>query len=177
MPANRYRFEEQWTIPNHRPHEVYEVLYNATLLPHWWSDVYLEAVPLANYARPVVGAKVRARARGFLPYTLRFVLEALTLDAGRHIEVRATGDFEGIWRAELFEDGEGTRVEIDWTVKVDKPIIRWLSPILKPLFAWNHRWTTPRAERGLIEFLTRRRQVLSLGAARPQPVSSPARAA
>lgn len=177
MPANRYRFQERWTIPGHGPQEVYEVLYNATLLPHWWSSVYLEAVPLANYARPVVGAKVRARARGFLPYTLRFVLEALTLEAGRRIEVRATGDFEGIWRAELIEDGDGTRVEIDWTVEVDKPLIRWLSPLLKPLFAWNHRWTTPRGERGLIAFLTRKRQLLSLDSARPQSFPIGARAA
>ena len=120
MPANHYRFVEQWTIPGHRPDAVYEVLYNATLLPIWWSGVYLEVVPFRSYGRPVVGAKARVKARGFLPYTLSFELEALTLDPGRRVEVRATGDFEGIWRAELFEDGDGTRVEIHWEVQASQ---------------------------------------------------------
>ncbi|MEM7159431.1 MAG: SRPBCC family protein [Myxococcota bacterium] len=157
MPANDYHFEEQWSIPGYSPRQVYEVLYNASILPDWWSGVYLEAVPLRNYARPMVGAKVRAKARGFLPYTLSFTLEALELEYGQRLQARATGDFEGVWTAELHDDGEGgTRVAIDWRVTVDKPLIRFLSPILKPLFAWNHCWTTPRGERGLIRYLDQR---------------------
>lgn len=170
MPANRYHFQEQWHVPGHDPHRVYEVLYNATLLPQWWSGVYLEVVPLRAYPRPMVGAKARARARGWLPYRLRFELEALRLEAGRVVEVRATGDFDGVWRAELRPDGEGgTRLELDWKVTVDKPLIRLLSSILKPLFAWNHRWTTPRGERGLIEFLDRRHRVVSFPTPRTRP--------
>ncbi len=156
MPANTYRFQEQWNIPGYGPRQVYEVLYNASILPEWWTGVYLEAVPLAAYERPVVGAKVRARARGFLPYTLSFVLEALTLEQDEYLEVKASGDFDGIWSARLVRDGDGTRVEIEWRVTVHKPLIRILSPLLKPLFAWNHSWTTPRGERGLIRYLDRK---------------------
>ena len=157
MAINTYHFQEQWSIPGYSPRQVYEVLYNATLLPEWWSGVYLEAVPLARYPRPMVGAKVRAKARGFLPYTLSFELEALTLEHGARVEVKASGDFDGIWRAELRRDGDGTRVVIDWQVTVDKPLIRYLSWLLKPVFAWNHCWTTPRGERGLIDYLDRMR--------------------
>ena len=160
MPANNYHFREQWNIPGFSPRQVYEVLYNATILPEWWSGVYLEAEPLRAYTRPVVGAKARAKARGFLPYTLDFVLEAMTLVPGKLVEVRATGDFDGIWRAEIIRDGDGTRVEIEWTVTVNMPLIRYLSPILKPLFALNHYWTTPRGERGLIRYLTQKHRCL-----------------
>ena len=153
MAANDYTFLEHWYFPRYTPEQVYEVLSNATLLPQWWKGVYLEATPLARYSAPVVGAKVRARARGFLPYHLDFTLEALRLEQGRCVEVRARGDFEGIWRATLTEDGDGTRVELDWRVRVHKPLIRYLSVLLEPLFAWNHRWTTPRGEQGMLAYL------------------------
>lgn len=170
MAANDYHFEEQWTIPGYSPEEVYEVLYDASILPQWWQGVYQQVVPFERYPRPLVGAKARVRARGFLPYTLGFVLEALRLERGRMVEVRASGDFDGIWRATLVPHGDGTRVEIDWRVTVHKPIIRMFSWLLKPLFAWNHRWTTPRGERGLIEYLERKHRCLP----RPSPYLMPA---
>ena len=158
MPAHDYHFEEQWFIPNHGPARVYAVLSDASITPQWWRGVYLEATPLGPYRAPVVGARVHARARGYLPYTLEFTLEALDLQPGRLVEVRASGDFDGVWRATLSAEDGGTRVEIDWQVRVDKPLIRWLSPLLKPLFAWNHNWTTPRGERGMIRYLDRQAQ-------------------
>ena len=153
MAAHDYHFREHWTIPAYTPAQVYRVLANASLLPQWWSGVYLEATPLAAYTAPVVGAKVQARARGYLPYTLTFELEALTLEPGRCVRARARGDFEGVWHATLIPTPEGTRVELDWHVRVHMRLIRWLSPLLRPLFAWNHRWTTPRGERGMIAYL------------------------
>ncbi|MCH9686105.1 MAG: SRPBCC family protein [Deltaproteobacteria bacterium] len=156
MPANTYHFVEQWMIPGYTPDQVYAVLSNACLVPQWWSGVYLEAVPLGDYDAPVVGARVRAKARGFLPYTLDFVLEALVLEPGRLVEVKASGDFDGVWRAQLVHEDHGTRVAIDWKVTVNMPLIRYLSPVLKPLFAMNHNWTTPRGQQGMIRYLAQR---------------------
>jgi hypothetical protein len=164
MPANTYHFREQWTIPGFTPEQVYEVLANASIVQDWWSGVYLEATPLAPYARPCVGGKVRAKARGFLPYKLDFILEALRLEPGELVEVRATGDFDGIWRAELVRDEDGTRVELDWQVTVNMPLIRYLSPLLRPLFALNHLWTTPRGERGMLRYLRAKHHRLPVGA-------------
>ena len=50
-------------------------------------------------------------------------------------------------------DGDSTRVELDWQVTVNMPLIRYLSPLLKPIFALNHLWTTPRGERGMLRYL------------------------
>jgi hypothetical protein len=44
-------------------------------------------------------------------------------------------------------------VDIEEQVIAEKPLIRALSPLLKPLFAWNHYWTTPRGEAGLRAYL------------------------
>ncbi|HEV2281593.1 MAG TPA: SRPBCC family protein [bacterium] len=154
MPSNVYRFVERWTIPNASPEEVYAVISEARLLPEWWKGVYLSVEPLdGEWTSPRVGFRVRAVARGFLPYKLHFVLESTVLEPARAVEVRIRGDLDGTWRAALSADGPGTRVDIEEQVIAEKPLVRALSPLLKPLFAWNHYWTTPRGERGLRAYL------------------------
>ncbi|MDQ5829622.1 MAG: SRPBCC family protein [Actinomycetota bacterium] len=156
MPANSYRFDEYWWIPGASPEEVYGTISQVRLLPEWWKGVYLEAEPLDGAAEPYVGARARVKARGRLPYELNFVFETTALQPGRLVEVRTIGDFVGVWRATLSSEPGGTRVDIDWRVVVEKPLIRSLSPLLKPLFAWNHNWTTPRGEAGLRSYLRER---------------------
>ena len=89
----------------------------------------------------------------FLPYKLNFILETIALEPGRRVQVKTAGDFTGVWTATLSPQAGGTRVDIDWRVTVEKLLIRWLSPLLKLLFAWNHNWTTPRGEAGLRAYL------------------------
>lgn len=153
MPANTYQFLEEWNFPGYTPAQVYAVLADARLLPQWWQGVYLAADPLGDESQPAIGRQVRVKARGFLPYKLNFILEALRLEPDKLIEVKATGDFNGVWRATLSPKGDGTHAELDWRVTVEMPLIRYLSPVLKPIFVWNHYWTTPRGEQGMIRFL------------------------
>ena len=82
-----------------------------------------------------------------------------SLSPGRVIEVDARGDFEGVWQATFHPAPAGTRVELVWVVTVHKPLLRCLGWLLRPLFAWNHRWTTPIGEAGLIAYLTAQRGV------------------
>ena len=108
-----------------------------------------------------VGGRGRAVARGFLPYKLHFVLESTVLEPGRVVQVRVRGDLDGTWQATLSPEDRGTRVDIVEEVIAEKPLLRVLSPLLKPLFAWNHYWTTPRGEAGLREYLAERRVPLN----------------
>ena len=153
MSSNVFRFDEHWFIPDATPMEVWDVLARGELLPQWWRGVYLEAEKLDAVSEPRVGARVRAKARGFLPYRLRFIIEAEELIPGKVVAAKTSGDFDGRWRAELSPQDNGTRVDLTWIVSVERPILRLLSPILRPAFAWNHRWTTPRGEAGLKAFL------------------------
>jgi hypothetical protein len=34
-------------------------------------------------------------------------------------------------------------------VFADRPLLRYLTPVLKPLFRWNHSWAVERAKEGL----------------------------
>lgn len=157
MASNVFRFDESWDIPEGTPQEVWDVLSDAQLLPLWWGDAYKEIEPLDRKGKGVVGARARARARGALPYELNFIIEAAELEPGRLVVVKTFGDFDGLWRAELSPSGRGTHVELIWQVTVERPILKLLAPILRPAFAWNHRWTTPRGEAGLRRYLAAQR--------------------
>lgn len=141
------------------PEEVWQVLARGELLPQWWPGVYLEAELLDPDGEPRVGARVKAKARGFLPYRLNFIIESTELIPGRVVKVKTSGDFDGVWSAILSPQNDGTRVDLTWEVSVERPILRFLAPIFRPAFAWNHRWTTPRGERGLREFLAKHRGI------------------
>src|SRR5579871_6753284 len=158
MPSNVFRFDESWALPNSTVKDVYDVLAHGDLLPLWWKGVYLEAHKLGDNEAPRVGDRLRVRARGALPYELNFIIEAVVLDPARKVAVRTVGDFEGLWTATLSQRGKDVHVDLVWQVTVLRPILKLLAPILRPAFAWNHRWTTPRGERGLREYLAERRK-------------------
>jgi hypothetical protein len=158
MPSNVFRFEESWELPDAKVDDVYRVLAHGELLPLWWKGVYLEAHKLSETKEPTVGDRLRVRARGFLPYELNFVIEAVELDPGRKVAVKTVGDFEGLWTATLLQRGTGVHVDLVWQVTVLRPILKFLAPVLRPAFAWNHRWTTPRGEKGLREYLAETRR-------------------
>ena len=87
MASNVFRFDESWSLPGASPHEVWDVLARGELLPQWWRGVYLEAEKLDPGEEPRVGARVRAKARGFLPYRLNFIIEAVELVPDRLVAV------------------------------------------------------------------------------------------
>jgi hypothetical protein len=157
MPANEYHFLTQWRVQG--PVDlIYDILLRRDHYPRWWSDVFLEAV--SEGATPVgeVGDLVRLHTQGRLPYTLRWTAETTAADRPHRIEIRARGDFEGrgIWT--LSQDGPETVAVYDWALRVQKPLIRWLSFLLNPLFSWNHRWAMARGQVGLQAEINRRRE-------------------
>ena len=155
QPANYYHFEDEWFIPYPRE-VVWDVMADARLLPAWWTGVYLKAEPLGAYDRPSVGARIRGQFRGFLPYRLNVVVEATELDRPRLIAVNTVGDLSGTIRYDLMEAPGGTKVLMHEQVLAEKRIVKLLTPLLKPLFAANHRWASAHAQTGLTAFLKQR---------------------
>jgi len=49
---------------------------------------------------------------------------------------------EGVWTISPAE--AGTRAVLEWNVEVRKGLVRRLTPVLRPLFAWNHGWAMAR---------------------------------
>lgn len=142
MPANEYQFLTEWDVT--APREViYNILREGKDYPVWWPDVYLDARYEPSGHADGIGDRVHLLTKGWLPYKLRWTAEAVRNEFPQEIEIRATGDFvgRGIWHlAPRGPHNEATQVTFDWRLRADKPLLRWLSPLLKPLFKWNHRW-------------------------------------
>ena len=105
----------------------------------------------------VVGRKkVRSLVRAKLPYTLDFTTELIREKAPSEIEIRASGELagRGLWK--LKQKGKFVFVTFYWDVRAEKFLVKILSPILKPLFRWNHDWVMKVGEKGLAKEIEHR---------------------
>ena len=129
----------------HPPSAVFEVLGDAGTYPEWWKPVYHRR---QGGGSPGVGRIVHQHFRGPLPYTLE--------DSGRDRPLRTPSDNRvtcgrrpfrtAVWT--ITPRNGGSHVRFDWTTTADRPLLRYLSPLLRPLFRWNHNWAAKRAMEG-----------------------------
>ena len=156
MAANDYHFITRWRVEA-TAQEVSDVLDDAADLVRWWPDVYLGVEQLEEGDDDGIGKVFRLYTRGRLPYTLRWYFRVVESRKPYGWTLDAWGDFvgRGVWTFE--EDGPFVDVTYDWTVRADKPLLRHLSFLLKPIFAANHHWAMARGEESLKRELARRR--------------------
>jgi hypothetical protein len=154
--ANEFRIVTRWRVEA-TAGEVATVLTDAEALPRWWGQVYLAVAVVSAGDATGIGRRVTVLSKGWLPYRIRWTGELVAADMPRRWTIRATGDLtgEGVWQ--LTEAGGWTEAVYDWRVSADRPLFRWLSPLLAPVFAWNHRWAMARGEEGLRREVARRR--------------------
>lgn len=155
MAGNHYDFLTVWHF-DAAPEEVWDVLMSQDVV-RWWPSVYLRADVLERGERTGEGRLIDLHTKGWLPYTLRWKARFAGVRRPDGFTVRANGDFEGrgIWT--LVRRGTGTEVTYDWRIEAEKPLLRALSPVLKPIFSANHRWAMARGEESLALELRRRR--------------------
>ena len=60
-------------------------------------------------------------------------------------------------------------ITYDWRVSASKPLLRWLTWLLRPVFAANHRWAMARGEESLRLELRRRRATSEMERRRMPP--------
>lgn len=152
MPSMHFDLITHWHIPAPVDH-VWAALTDPESWPHWWP--YVAAV---HTLRPGdasgVGSLRSIEWSTRLPYHL--VIEVEAVEARRHERLRArsrgqlTG--EGIWL--LHGAGASTDVTYVWRVELVKPWMRALSPLLAPVFRWNHAGVMRAGEAGLTRHLS-----------------------
>lgn len=154
--ANDYHFVTHWRVEG-TAEEVYRIIEDVESLVRWWPSVYLEARVLEPGNDQGVGKVVSLLTRGWLPYTLRWNLRIIDARRPYTSTLEAWGDFvgRGVWTFE--PAGEMVEVTYDWKIRADKPLLRYLSFWLKPIFSANHRWAMARGEESLKLELPRRR--------------------
>lgn len=172
MASNAYRFITHWRVEG-TVHEVSEVLSNAPDLVRWWPAVYLNVQEVEAGDERGVGKVVSLHTKGWLPYTLRWHFRVTESRKPYGFTLEAWGDFEGrgVWTFQ--QDRSWVDITYDWKIRAEKPLLRYLSFLLKPLFSANHRWAMAKGEESLRLELAQRRARTSEERARiPAPPSS-----
>ena len=148
MAGNEYAFVTRWRVEG-PIEEVSDILDDAEGLPRWWPSVYLDVSK-----RP--DGVVDLYTQGWLPYTLRWSFRITERHYPYGFSLEASGDFvgRGVWTFK--QDGPSADITYDWRIRADKPLLRYLSFVFKPLFAANHRWAMARGEESLKLELRRR---------------------
>jgi uncharacterized protein YndB with AHSA1/START domain len=140
--AAQYHFVTDWTL--RAPLEaVWAELNHPEHWPSWWRGVV--AVELLEAGdENGVGAYRRMTWKSLLPYRLQFNMRTVSVVRLASIDGVADGELQGTGRWTLAPTATGTAVRYEWTVAATKPWMRLLSPVARPLFAWNHdvimRW-------------------------------------
>ena len=78
------------------------------------------------------------------------------LDPPRRVTADVDGDLRGrgMWTLTPTPEG-GTHVRFDWQVYADRKLLRVFTPVLRPVFRWNHNWAIARAIEGLEPYAQR----------------------
>lgn len=156
MASNDYHFITHWRVKA-TPEEVQAILADAEDLVRWWPSVYLAVKEVKAGDATGVGKCVDLYTKGWLPYTLRWSFRVTEANPPHSFALEASGDFVGTGRWSFVQDGEWTDITYDWRIRADKPLLRYLSFLMKPIFGANHQWAMARGEESLILELARRR--------------------
>jgi uncharacterized protein YndB with AHSA1/START domain len=143
--AGEYVFVDEWDVDAPRE-AVFDALADARSYPEWWRPVYIES---ETDGPPEVGRKSRQYFKGRLPYKLRTESTVTAYEPPERLEVDVVGDLRGHGTWTLTPRNGVTHVRFDWQVFADRPLLRRLTPVLRPLFRWNHNWAIARAREGL----------------------------
>lgn len=144
---SEYVFVDEWDVD--APIDaVFAALSDARTYPQWWRPVYLG---VDSDGPGVVGHSSTQRFKGRLPYRLTTRSTTTRHEPPTLHEVDVTGDLRGrgTWTLSPEKDAIGTHVRFDWHVFADRPLLRTLTPLLRPAFRWNHAWAIARAREGL----------------------------
>lgn len=155
MKATDYKMITVWRL-RASTLEVFDILADSLSMPRWWPAVYLEVLELKPGMKHGVGRVIDQHVKGGLPYTLRWQSLMTEAEPGSSITIEAKGDFVGQGRWMFVQDGEWTVATYSWHVRINKPLVRQLSFVMKPIFSANHRWAMKRGEESLVLELARR---------------------
>jgi hypothetical protein len=154
LASNDYHFITRWRVRG-TVKEVTDILGDAADLVRWWPSVYLGVQVLEAGDERGLGRVVSLYTKGWLPYTLRWQFRVTDIRSDGYTLV-AWGDFDGrgIWTFE--QDGPWVNAIYDWKIMAEKPLLRYFSFLMKPIFAANHRWAMAKGEESLKLELARR---------------------
>jgi polyketide cyclase/dehydrase/lipid transport protein len=157
MPASFYDFFTTWRFDDASITEVADILEDTASLPRWWPQLFRKVTIAKPGGEHGLGEVADCECRARLPYTLRFTYTCVEVRYPFGSTIESTGDLvgRGVWG--LRERDGGVDVTYSWRVYLEKPLLRAVSGVLRPLLAGNHAWSMERGEEGLRREIVRRR--------------------
>jgi uncharacterized protein YndB with AHSA1/START domain len=158
VASNDYHFVTKWKFQA-TCEEIFEILSDPLSLSRWWPEVYLKIEEIQSGDEDGIGRVIGLLTKGWLPYTLKWQFRVTHVSRPYGFSLVATGDFMGTGEWSFVQQGDEVEVTYDWQVRADKPIIRNLSSLLKPVFSWNHEWAMAKGEIALRKEIMRKREM------------------
>jgi len=152
-----YEFVTHWRFEHAAITEVADVLEDTASLPRWWPQLFKEVTIVQPGGEHAIGQVADCTCRARLPYTLHFTYVVVEQHYPYGSTLSSTGDLvgTGVWK--LSARAGGVDVEYEWRVDLEKPFLRFISPLVRGFLAANHEWSMRRGEEGLRHELVRRR--------------------
>ncbi len=158
MASSSYHFITNWQVEA-TCEDVYNTLKAANDLTRWWPSVYLNVATREKGDAEGRGKVVELLTKGWLPYSLTWQFRVTDVDPQNHsgFALDAFGDLvgRGVWQFE--QSGEMCHITYDWRIAAEKPILKYMSFLLKPIFSANHHWAMNKGLESLKLELRRRR--------------------
>ena len=146
--SNRFRLNSFWLVEG-RTRDIFALLSDVGQLKMLWPAAFVDVKELATGDENGVGKAGWVRSAGFLPYNLEWYFRVIEAHNNRQYIIEAWGDFEGQGTWVLKQHGNYVAITFDWHVRVEKPIVRFLCKLCKPLLVANHRWAMTKGEKSL----------------------------
>jgi uncharacterized protein YndB with AHSA1/START domain len=146
-----YKFLTTWVLAAPRE-RVWDAIYESERWPEWWRGV-LESEKLEEGDSSGVGQLGRYVWKSKLPYKLEFLMRTTKVERPHLLEGDADGELAGTGRWRLYEQDGTTAVLYEWNVHATRAWMNLLTPIARPVFAWNHDYVMRNGGEGLAKLL------------------------
>ncbi|TLM85745.1 SRPBCC family protein [Pseudarthrobacter sp. NamE5] len=119
--------------------KVWEAVGDSASYPQWFSLVSSVSLVREGDRETGVGSVYRTHVNSKLPYSLSFELETVRRIPPHLLEVTSAGELEGSGRWDLTEENGVTSAVFHWYVRTTKPWMNVTAPLLRGIFALNHK--------------------------------------
>ncbi len=132
--------------------KIYNTVHDADNYHLWWKgQSKVETIQRGDSLG--VGAVKKFRTKSVLPYSLTYTGTVQHVEPLIKVVGTTTGELEGTgtW---IFAQTKGiTTVEYYWIVKTNSALMNFLSPVMKPVFEWNHDVVMRWGAEGLAKYI------------------------
>jgi uncharacterized protein YndB with AHSA1/START domain len=157
--AGQYVLIDEWNVDAPQD-QVFDVLVDPRTYPEWWTPTYVSG---ESDGPPEPGTVSRVRFKSKLPFVFQASSRLVRVNRPDEFEAEVEGDLRGVAIWTLTPLHGKVRVRFDFRVFADRPLIRYLSPVLRPLFRWNHTMAMRQARANLGPYVRRRADMTTEG--------------